>query len=173
MPGGSTRAQIYREKGLGSGLTVCSLPLSARRSPQTLSAPRIWMSLVMPPRTATRPSCQVRAAEGSRLGFGRRDAASAGRGRLSFQQRNAPHPTPGRGWRSRGHHQNRPVLLGVTPETAPWCYSPHFTNEQTESQRSLKLSQGHTAGCILLFLPRKLAGCSPERASDTQGEAGP
>lgn len=97
MPGGSTRAQIYRERGLGSGLTVCSLPLSARRSPQTLSAPRIWMSLVMPPRTATRPSCQVRAAEGSRLGF-RKARCSLGRKRaplLSAEKCPPPYPRQG------------------------------------------------------------------------------
>lgn len=38
------------------------LPPPTRRSPQTLSTLKTWISLVTPPRTDTRPSCQVRTA---------------------------------------------------------------------------------------------------------------
>lgn len=53
-----------KEAGKGDQMLTHLLlsPPTARRSPQTLSTLKTWISLVMPPRTDTRPSCQVRTA---------------------------------------------------------------------------------------------------------------
>lgn len=50
--------------GRRPGPDVNTLTPPTRRSPQTLSALKTWISLAMLPRTDTRPSCQVRATVG-------------------------------------------------------------------------------------------------------------
>lgn len=64
----------------GGHCSHTSSPAPARGSPQTSSALKTWIFLVMPPRTDIRPSCQVRTAVG--LGWRRSggETASARRG---------------------------------------------------------------------------------------------
>lgn len=53
-----------KEEGGNQRLTHSSSTI--RRSPQTLSTLKTWISLATPPKTDTRPSCQVRSTVGLR-----------------------------------------------------------------------------------------------------------
>lgn len=63
---------VCAEGGMGEkeagkeGQRLTHLSPTIRRSPQTLSTPKTWISLAMPPKTDTRPSYQVRSTVGMR-----------------------------------------------------------------------------------------------------------
>ena len=137
MPGGNSwvPALLGKVEGeeAGRGLAVHLLPPPARRSPQTLSALKTWIFLAMPPRTDTRPSCQVRTAAGAwgwRRSEGKtqpRPGESCRPQRLFFRQRNAhTRAWLGKGSRSHNQHEDRTALPSVTPGSRAMVFLSPF-----------------------------------------------
>lgn len=118
-------------------LTHSLPPRPTRRSPPTSSAPKTWIFLATHPRTGTRPSCQVRPAQGAGPGAVP-EAGGRGLTDLGGADEN-------RGVQSSlrvGGCCSKPVavtLLSKGPGPVPCCH-PHVTDGEAESRR----------GCVTL-----------------------